>query len=166
MVNGFLLKSSKICKVRIIQFCSNFTNSWYKYSVRNYKWYFRRLMLATATVPWKGLNVELKDWWSNRLFYVTIADADIVSLKYHVCFLIKYCTTRAVASLIVPGGQEFHFPYFFLKFRSNFLIFPQTLLVFFLILALRVGELPTGKALATPLCTTDKQCFNILSWSH
>ena len=47
---------------------------------------------------------------------------------------------RAVASLTVPGGQKFHFPHFFLKFRS---IFPQTLLIVFLILALRVGESPT-----------------------
>ena len=47
---------------------------------------------------------------------------------------------RAVASLTVPGGQEFHFPHFFLKFRS---IFPQTFLIFFLILALRVGKSPT-----------------------
>ena len=50
---------------------------------------------------------------------------------------------RAVASLTVPGGQEFHFPHFFLKFQSIFLIFPQTLLIFFLILALRVGDSPT-----------------------
>ena len=53
----------------------------------------------------------------------------------------------AVANLTVPGGQdpwqEFHFPHCFLKFRSIFLIFPQTLLIFFLILALRVGESPT-----------------------
>ena len=47
---------------------------------------------------------------------------------------------RTVASLTVPGGQEFHFPHFFLKYRS---IFPQTLLIFFLILALRVGDSPT-----------------------
>ena len=40
--------------------------------------------------------------------------------------------TRAVASLTVPGGQAFHFPHCFLKFRS---IFPQTLLISFLILA-------------------------------
>ena len=33
---------------------------------------------------------------------------------------------RAVASLTVPGGQEFHFPHFFLKSRLSFLIFPQT----------------------------------------
>ena len=58
---------------------------------------------------------------------------------------------RAVASLTVPGGQEFHFLNFFLKFRSILLIFPQTLLIFFLILVLRVGKSPTRKALATPL---------------
>ena len=52
---------------------------------------------------------------------------------------------RAGASLTVPGGQEFYFPHFFLKFRSIVLIFPQTLLIFFLILG------PPGKALATPL---------------
>ena len=51
--------------------------------------------------------------------------------------------TRAVASLTVPGGQEFHFPHFFLKSRLSFLIFPQTFTHFFLILALRVGESPT-----------------------
>ena len=50
---------------------------------------------------------------------------------------------RAVASLTVPGGQEFHFPHFFLKFGSSFLTFPQIFLIFFLILTLRVGKLPT-----------------------
>ena len=50
---------------------------------------------------------------------------------------------RAVASLTVSGGQGFHFPAFFLKFWSIFLTFPQTLPIFFLILALRVGESPT-----------------------
>ena len=50
---------------------------------------------------------------------------------------------RAVAILTVPGGQEFHLPHFFLKFRSIFLSFPQTFLIFFLILAIRVGESPT-----------------------
>ena len=69
-------------------------------------------------------------------------------------------SARAVASLTVPGGQEFHFPHFFLKFLS---IFPQTLLIFFLILALRVGESPTreGPGYATkerPLF--DKKAYN------
>ena len=49
----------------------------------------------------------------------------------------------AVASLTVPGGQEFHFPHFFLKFLSIFLILPQTVLIFLLILALQVGASPT-----------------------
>ena len=53
--------------------------------------------------------------------------------------------TRAVASLTVPGGQEFHFPQFFSNFDQFFLIFPQTLLIFFLIMALRVGKSPTRK---------------------
>ena len=53
--------------------------------------------------------------------------------------------TWTVVSLTVPGGQEFHFPHFFLKFQSIFLIFPQTSLIFFLILALRVGDSPTRK---------------------
>ena len=63
-------------------------------------------------------------------------------LKISINFLMKILT-RVVASLTVSGGQEFHFPYFFLKFRSTFLIFPQTLFIFFLILAFRVGESPT-----------------------
>ena len=50
---------------------------------------------------------------------------------------------RAVASLTFPGGQEFQFPHFFLKFWSILLIFPQTFLIFFLIMALRVGKSPT-----------------------
>ena len=54
-------------------------------------------------------------------------------------YLIDSVRIRAVANLTVPGGQEFHF-HCFLKFRSIFLIFPQILLIFFLILALRVGE--------------------------
>ena len=65
-------------------------------------------------------------------------------------------TSRAVASLTVPSGRKFHFPHFFLKFWSIFLIFPQTLLnsssFWPRILALQVGESPT-RALATPLVT-------------
>ena len=60
---------------------------------------------------------------------------------------------KAVASLTVLGGQEFHFPHIFLKFRS---IFPQTLLIFFLILALWVGESPTREG---PGYATDYVCM-------
>ena len=52
---------------------------------------------------------------------------------------------RTVASLAVPGGQEFQFPHSFLIFRSIFLIFPQIFLTLVLILALRVGDSPTRK---------------------
>ena len=69
--------------------------------------------------------------------------------------ILDWRTVRAVASLTVPGGQEFHFPHFFPKFRSILLIFPQTFFIFFLILVLRVGESPTreGPGYATAHCT-------------
>ena len=67
---------------------------------------------------------------------------------YAEAYLFAFFVFRVVASLTGPGGQEFHFPYFFLKFWSIFLIFPQTVLIFFLILTLRVGDCPPG--LATP----------------
>ena len=67
-------------------------------------------------------------------------------------------TARAVASLTVPcpGGQEsIHFPHSFLSLSwLIFLIFHQTFPIFFLILVPKVGDLPTGKALATPLPAT------------
>ena len=47
-----------------------------------------------------------------------------------------------------PGWARVPLSSFFLKSRS---IFPQTLLIFFLILPLRVGECPPGKALAALL---------------
>ena len=74
---------------------------------------------------------------------------------------------RAVASLTVLGGQEFHFPHFFLKFRSIFLIFPQTLLIFFLILALRVGDSPTrkGPGYATVYASAVTKCITFWSAS-
>ena len=70
-----------------------------------------------------------------------------------VTWLMQCAYIRAVASLTVPGGHELHFPNFFLKFRSVLLIFPQTLLIFFLILVLRVGDSPTweGPGYATGL---------------
>ena len=68
---------------------------------------------------------------------------------------------RAVDSLTFPGGQGFHFPHFFLKFQLIFLIFPQTLLIFFLILALRVGDSPTREG---PGYATDVNLFLFYLW--
>ena len=56
-------------------------------------------------------------------------------------------SNRAVASLTVQGGQEFHFPHFFLKFQSICLLFLK--LIFFLILALRMGDFREGPVYAT-----------------
>ena len=53
----------------------------------------------------------------------------------------RWC--RNVASLTVPGGQEYHFPHFSSNFHHFFFTFPQTFLIFVLILALRVGDSPT-----------------------
>ena len=59
---------------------------------------------------------------------------------------------RAVASLTVRVVKSSTFLIFFLKFWS---IFPQTLLIFFLIFALRVGKSPTreGPGYATGAVT-------------
>ena len=70
--------------------------------------------------------------WKRGCLLLTKIKAKAGVLRNIVC--------RAVASLTVPGGQEFHFPHFFLKFRSIFVTFPRTFLIFFLILALRVGD--------------------------
>ena len=60
---------------------------------------------------WSGVQYPLKNDWLHKL------------CEMH----------RAVASLTVLGGHEFHFPHLFLKFWSILLIFPQTFLIFFLI---------------------------------
>ena len=52
----------------------------------------------------------------------------------------------AVASLTVPGGQEFHFPLLYINFQSIFHLFLK-LFAFFLTLVLRVP----GKTQATLL---------------
>ena len=85
-------------------------------------------------------------------------------VEYCKCMIVKLCVIRAVASLTVPGGQEFQFPPFFLKFQSIFLIFPQTLLIFFLILTLRVGDSPTreGPGYATVCNSALMVCSNSL----
>ena len=44
-----------------------------------------------------------------------------------------------------PGWARFPLSSFFLKFWSIWIIFPQNILIFFLILALQVGDSPTRK---------------------
>ena len=86
---------------------------------------------------------------------------DLQKEKYGISFDIKKCTTsgwalgdenvigiRAVASLTVPGGQEFHFPHFSSNFDKFFLklyLFPSSFWPSGWV------SRPPGKALATPL---------------
>ena len=53
---------------------------------RNYEKYLRLLMVATATKTWKSLNerFSVKSSCSDIVFYDTVVNADIESLKYHV----------------------------------------------------------------------------------
>ena len=59
---------------------------------------------------------------------------------------------RAIASLTVPGGQEFHFPHFFLKSRLSFFLYFLKLNSFSSSFwPSRWASHPPGKALAMPL---------------
>ena len=80
--------------------------------------------------------------------------------------VLKIVTSRAVASLTVPGGQDYTFLIFSSKFRSVFLIFPQTFLIFFLIFPLRVGDSPTQKGPRLPGYATGYKYFanNVHFW--
>ena len=52
-------------------------------------------MLAAATETWKSLKVICSvNIYSSDIFYVTFANADIGSLKYHLLFLNKYMCHR------------------------------------------------------------------------
>ena len=66
-----------------------------------------------------------------------------------------------------PGWARVPLSSFFLKFQSIFLIFPQTLLIFFLILALRVGKSPTreGPGYATENWACFMRYLKIISTS-
>ena len=93
-------------------------------------------------------NIEVWMGWM-KTFKILLKDVVywMISTKdFHrgsTCDIDYRKLPRAVASLTVPDGQNFHFPHFFLKFWSIYLIFPQTLLIFFLILVLQVGGSPT-----------------------
>ena len=96
---------------------------------------------------WPQFRHHITTWQQRRSSFSSLDDPcsseDATHNNYSTCSYNNW--NRAVVSLTVPGRQELaiHFPRFFLKFWSIFLIFPQTLLIFFLILALRVGKSPT-----------------------
>ena len=83
----FLSKSSKFCVVWTIRFCSNFTNMWYKHFLRNVTWRDFSLSVSVLTmVARKSFNGKVRptakiDFLMGHNYYVTVADAEIGSLK-------------------------------------------------------------------------------------
>ena len=77
----FCQKSSKFRVAWTIRVCSNFTGIWYKLFLRNIWRDFRLPMSALATVARKSFNGKFTAKFSDRAFYVPIANADIGSLK-------------------------------------------------------------------------------------
>ena len=71
--------------------------------------------------------------WSSKMSLKSVTFNFLIDCKHHLQnFLLQqtpltllnwFQRDRAVASLTVPGGQEFHFPHFFLWFQSNFSYF-------------------------------------------
>ena len=84
--------------------------------------------------------------WTQIVIFCTIEP--LGSTNFSQC-LEKVCLFdhlfRAVDSLKVLGGQDFHFPDSVLNFQSIFIIFPQTYFIFFLIWVLWVGKSTTWK---------------------
>ena len=80
-----------------------------------------------------------------------VLGAVLSQLELELGFIPLLMTCRADASLPIPGGQEFHFPHISSNCDKFSIFFPQTLLISFLILALRVGDSPTreGPSYAT-----------------
>ena len=85
---AFCQKAQKIFVVRTIRFCSNFTCMRYKHFLRNVWRDFKLPMSALATVA--GRQIYYKNLFSERVFYVTIVDADIKSLKSLHTLFDKY----------------------------------------------------------------------------
>ena len=105
---GFLSKSSKFSVVWTIRFCSNFTSMLNKHFKRNVWRDFILPMSALATVAGKSFNGKFTAK-TDRVFYVTIADADIGSLKpLHTLFdkyldhmLVKFEQNIKCGTLII-----------------------------------------------------------------
>ena len=83
---------------------------------------------------WKSSRVSALLLLNSLLEFITFNETKFIAIWEAIPD-----AQQGLASLTVPGGQEFHFPHFFLKFRSIFLIFLKLLLIFLIILALRVG---------------------------
>ena len=86
-------KPSRFRVVWTMQFCSNFTSMWSKYLSNNVWRDFWLPMSALATVAGKNFNGKFTakfDFPHARVFYITIVDGDIGSLKSLHTLFDKY----------------------------------------------------------------------------
>ena len=113
-------------------------------------WKFRNFYhLSRKDPPFSVLKhpISPKDPTENSLIFVTkrrpfLFLVDFVTER-PLLFKCPMYVSRAVASLTVLGGQEFHFPHFSSNLDQVFLLFFKLFSFSFLILALRVGKSPT-----------------------
>ena len=73
---------------------------------------------TAATAPEQGSPASFC-MWTGQVFCRTLKYPALAPSQGPYMFQ-NYVVCRAVASLTVPGGQEFHFPHFSPKFSSNF----------------------------------------------
>ena len=99
------------------------------------------MFIATIIVLFLPINKRVK---------IELSESSLSQIFCLGGIIQKSCEMlRAVASLTVPGGQEFHFPHFFPQISINFSYFSSNFTYFLLHLDPPGGR--PGKALATPL---------------
>ena len=93
--------------------------------------------------------------WLNNAFLSSCAELSLKTIsmisKYNIGINNNPTLSRAVASLTVPGGQEFQFPHFSSNFDQFSLFFLNFYSFSSSFLPSGWATRPPGKALATPL---------------
>ena len=109
-----------------------------------------------------GRCIEWDQWCDTNNDCRDNSDEDCIGMYWN--WMFEIWRPRAVASLTFPGGQEFNSPRSFLKFQHFFLIFLNFFVIFFLILALRVGDSPNRKGPGYATVETLLNCSSYNSW--
>ena len=105
--DAFFTKSWNIYIVWIIK-CSNFASLWHKHLSQNYKWNFRLLMSAFATVTWNAYwNINFLHGFMFKLFHDFIAVANRRSSNT-ICNSLLTIFTTIWQNLNKLGWSELH----------------------------------------------------------
>ena len=104
-------------------------------------WKGRRKTKSWWGKPWKQTEDPFLSLTENNIFF-WVYQMEIPGWQILCKWLIAY-DAQGRSQPHSPGWARFPLSSLFLKFWSFFLIFPQTFLLFFLILSLRVGDSPT-----------------------